>query len=436
MQTNSPVGDKKILIIVRDFVPYAKSLGWAIRALKMSNFLLDNGFDVFILCAKGVKISYYGYANLVDRIKVFYLQDPLQMLRNRTQRALMKISEDCDSAKNHDVLLMIRTILVRLVIEIMNLIGAFSFPDPYACMNHLYYKKAEEIIEKEKIKNVIISSPTFSIQLIGLKLKKRFGERINLVTDYRDSWNLGLYKKQHRPFQLISETQEINILRNADSFIYVSPPILEKIKSNYFDIASKSILVMNGFDDSNVVESNCTNENPILTMGYFGNIDPEYRAVEPFLRMLSNFDKEVRICFFGTVVIDQDIRMKHRGRIQVNGLIDHQEALKRMQNMDVLLILHGLSENADEVITGKFSDYLLVQKPILVVGPNNMFVARLVRENKLGYTMDICNEKEMLDNMNRVYADWRSNRFPRYYRKDLKVFSSKLQFEKILPILR
>jgi hypothetical protein len=104
--------------------------------------------------------------------------------------------------------------------------------------------------------------------------------------------------------------------------------------------------------------------------------------------------------------------------------------------MDVLLILHGLSENADEVITGKFSDYLLVQKPILVVGPNNMFVARLVRENKLGYTMDIFNEKEMLDNMNRVYADWRSNRFPRYYRKDLKVFSSKFQFEKILPILR
>jgi hypothetical protein len=193
---------------------------------------------------------------------------------------------------------------------------------------------------------------------------------------------------------------------------------------------------MNGYDDIPLIINKKFNKNKIFTIGYFGNIDPKYRAVEPFLEVLFCFSEEIRLHFFGMVNIKKEILEKLKKRIQIYGIIKHEEALKYMQKMDILLILHHNLNNADEVITGKFFEYVQAQKPILVVGPENMFVAKLVRENKLGYAMNIFNKEDMLIKLNIIYNDWQKNRLPKYDKKEFKKFSREYQFQKILPILK
>ena len=59
------MSSKKILIIVRDFIPYYHSLGGVMRVLKLAEFLTEKDVSVYILSAKGVEIDYFGYRKIV-----------------------------------------------------------------------------------------------------------------------------------------------------------------------------------------------------------------------------------------------------------------------------------------------------------------------------------------------------------------------------------
>src|SRR5207248_1380751 len=63
--------------------------------------------------------------------------------------------------------------------------GNFFLPDARRGWVKFAVKKAIEIIEKEKIETILISSPPHSSQLIGLKLKKKFSS-LKWIADLRD----------------------------------------------------------------------------------------------------------------------------------------------------------------------------------------------------------------------------------------------------------
>ncbi len=429
---------KKVLIIIKEFIPYALSLGSCMRIVKMAEFFVQNDIEVFILSGKGQKISYFGYEKLINNVKMIYVPDYLRFYLTSTSNTLYKTKYDTRNTKKTNA---VKRFTANVIKYFKRTINEIFVPDVFVCTNYSYYKKASELIEKEKIKNIIISSPFHSIQLIGHPLKRRYGDKINLIVDYRDSWNMtGIFKKKLYLFQTINEYLEKKVLKNMDHFIYVSPPILNKINEKYFDISKKSLYVMNGYDDKmNVVSNfNYNNKNDVLTIGYFGSINDNsnsFRNPELFFKALLKFNRKIKLCFYGNVTISKKWQDKMNGIIEIGDDLFHTEALKMMQKMDVLLILHLKIDGADEAISGKFFEYISVEKPILLVGPNNMLLSEMIKKDSVGYVMDIYSEQDMLNKMNDIYRDWEMNKLVKYKKENFKKYSRQNQYKKILEIL-
>lgn len=429
---------KKVLIIVRHFIPYSSSLGSCMRIIKMAEFFAQSDIEVFILTAKGEKISYFGYEQLINELCVTYVPDTLQFYMTHLSNSLHKNKSDPSSTKKANV---VKRLIANFIKPLGRLVNEVSIPDIFVWMNHRYYKKASEIIENEKMKNIIISSPHHSIQLIGPPLKKKYGDNINLIVDYRDSWNMtGIFKKKLYPSQIINEYLEKKALKNMDHFTYALPLTLNKINEKYFDITKKSLLVMNGYDNEiNVSDNfNNNNKNDVLTIGYFGDIsdDPSsFRNPELFFKALLKFNRKIKLCFYGSVTISKKWQDKMQGILEIGKNLSYTESLKMMQKMDVLLVLHSKVDGADEAIPAKFFEYILAEKPILLVGPNNMELCKMIEKDGLGYVMDIYSEQDMLNKMDTIHRYWETDKLVKYKMENFKKYSRQNQYKKILEIL-
>ena len=415
------------------------------RVLKLSEFLNENEYQVFVLSARGDEIvDYFGYERVLEKFSCTYIYDELT---NRACRSWNQSQLSKDKLSNIKSEKSIQSLLFSWA---KNIIHEISVPDINRYFINKYLRKAIKLIEINNIRDVIISSPSHSMQLIGPELKKRFNGQIKLIVDYRDSWNTtGIFKKKLKPFQKFNESLEKNVLKSADYFTYVSQPMLDKIAKKYGDfIKNKAHLIMNGFDDSmiirkvNVNPSTFDKDNNTICMGYFGGIGSEWRDPSNFVKALKEVlnenkkDLKVKLYFYGSIPanIKQFIYKELEERVEFNEGIGHTDALRIMHRMDYLLIFHSKIDGADEVITGKFFEYLAVRKPIIVIGPNNMEAAKLTEENNLGIIMDITNHQNMCDKLRPILKkEIDTTQF--YKGFNINKYSRQFQYKKFLEIL-
>ena len=419
--------NRKVLIIARDFLPYFPSLGGVIRVVKMAQFLQEQGWDVYVLCSRGEEISYFGYKNIVSKLKVVYVNDKLQRYYNKQAIVNTGSKEEIKTSSS-------------IMQGLKNLINDFCIPDKGIFFVNRYVKEASKLILENNISTLIVSSPPHSTQLIGLNLKRKFGNKIKLIVDYRDSWNTtAIFQKRYWLAKKISLNKEKEVLRIADKFTYISRPMLGKINSTFMDISNKSLLIMNGFDSRMNNEVTVTvPTNKELTIGYFGGISDHpksFRNPTRFFNVVSKLSDNINLVFYGSTVLNMKWKECLGDKLKINETIAHTEALELMKTMDLLLVVHSESMGGEEVLTGKIFDYFLAQRPVLVVGPKNMEAARLVRENQLGYCLDIFNEDEMVKGLQEIHRDWQQGQLVSYSLDDVVKFSRQQQYAKLLEIL-
>ena len=420
---------KKVLIIARYFIPYYHSLGGVLRALKLAEFLVQNNIQVYVLAAQGVELSYFGYEELIQKLNVVYIYDPLHYLYTKASTGKTDHANKRPPAKN------------KILSMAKEIIKEFSIPDLETYWTPVFYRTALKMIKNYNIPNVITTSPPHSTNIIGYRLKNKLKDKIKLFTDYRDSWNTtGLFKKHNRICRYLSERLEGKILKRTDCFVYVSPPILEKVNKKYFDISPKSMLVMNGYDANmqGSVRSTYT-KNDVLTIGYFGLFhDKKGGARDPalFFEALLKFKRRIRLIFYGEIKVSEYWRARLGNTLEVKDKISHRDSLREMKTMDLLLAFHSLKEGADEVVSAKIFEYMLAERPILIIGPSDMEAAKIVEKDRLGYTIDLYNENDMLEKLTAIYTLWDKNELLSYSLKDLTVYSRQYQYSKLLGLLK
>jgi glycosyltransferase involved in cell wall biosynthesis len=423
-----PSHPSPVLIITRDFLPYCYSFGGIVRVLKLAEYLGENGVDVFVLAAKGVEISYFGYRDLVRGLKVTYLEDRLQPLLNRitdttSGSALQKINRSSAGF----------LLLKKLVNEL-------SVPDVGVFFVGKFIREATRMVRQYGIRNVIVTSPPPSMLLSGYALKKIFGDRINFIVDYRDSWTtrFEVARKKSNLLNWLNRRLEIRVLRKADHFTYVSRPMLEVLAPHVDDLRSKSILVMNGFDEKMFhPEKDPETGRDCLRIGHFGRLivtDP-LKNPERLFRSIGRFRGKIKLCLYGDVVIPANWKKPLDGIVECRGTVPHEEALREMQKMDLLLLYHSEREGAKEIITGKIFEYMLSQRPILVMGPPEMEAAEIVRKERIGYAVDLFDPTAMDSALRTLLELWKDGNLVRYDIGNLKQYSRQHQYSKLLPLL-
>ena len=422
---------KKILIIARDFIPYHPSLGAVIRVIKLSEFLLARGFEVHLIAAKGVQLDYFGYRSLSEKINITYVDDFLQARNNRKKK----------TAQNKNQRLSDNQSSPKVFQRFLTIIDRSFVPDMGVILANKYAAKAVNVIRQHHIRNVLVSSPPHSTQIIGYLVKRHLKDKINLITEYRDSWNtLGIYAKTNPLLNRISRLLEKKVLKSADHFIYHSPPVLDKIRKTLLDISPKSTLIMNGYDPGMRIRKKSTGRrNACLKIGYFGAITDAatgFRNPERFFQVVNTVTFPVKIVFYGHIDISEYWQRRLGDKLEIHGHISHAEALEKMMAMDILMLLHSQKEGADEVIPAKIFEYMLVGKPILAIGPVPMESAEMVKSEKLGYTMNLYHDEDMKNTLIQIYEDWENHRMPAYNEATCRQYSRYHQFEKLLPILQ
>ena len=156
---------KEILIIAKNFIPYYPTIGGIMRVLTLCEFLLSRNYNVHVISSKGYFFGYFGYEDLLKRIKVTYIEDKWNVKQSKGFHYNIKglQSGKKETGIFSSYLRLRRKIFKNIIIPD---IGIFVVPK--------FYSEAKKIILKNNIKNVIISSPPHSIQLVGLRLKKYF----------------------------------------------------------------------------------------------------------------------------------------------------------------------------------------------------------------------------------------------------------------------
>ena len=424
-----------VLILARDFPPYNLTLGNVVRVLKLAEFLEGKGYKVFIVAAQGEIISYFGYEALLGRLNVHYVPDALQKYATRKHLGGMQPKESRNLTKDNPYLAWTKKFLMKIAV-----------PDLGVLFQNSLYQSSVELILQHNIKNLIVSSPPHSTQLIGWRLKGRFRDQINLIIDYRDSWNNKKpFRKEIWLLQKLNEFLESLILRRGDALLYVSRPMLAKIDRKFRKRPPRAELVMNGFDEKMIQASGSgktesqLDSHEALHIGHFGGlaIGPSVvRDVSTFCNLIQAHRLPIKLFQYGYCNDPDYLSEVSGGKAEVRGTLEHAEAIGEMKRMDVLLFLHTQKEDSDEVVSGKIFDYMIAQRPILSIGPPDMEAHKIIKKNGLGYCADLDDEDAVRQVLTQLCNEKKSGSLAAYDVRSLSEYSRQNQYEKLLPLLR
>jgi glycosyltransferase involved in cell wall biosynthesis len=283
-----------------------------------------------------------------------------------------------------------------------------------------YLKK---YIQENNIDTIVTSGPPHSLHLIGLQLKQDLN--IKWLADFRDPWTtigyhkalkLSTYaKKKHKQL-------EHQVLNSADTIIVTS----KTTKSEFEAITSKPIeVITNGYDVEKI------DKQPLdvkFTLAHIGSFLSErnprilWQALQELVNENQDFKKDFQLKLIGAIsqeVLDTISEFKLQDYVQNLGYLSHQEAIEHQRKSQVLLLIEINSEATKSIIPGKLFEYLVSERPIIGIGPEDADFAEIITSTNTGvfFTYD---KKERLKALLLAY-------FNNYKTQNLKVNAFGLQ---------
>lgn len=268
--------------------------------------------------------------------------------------------------------------------------GNFFIPDARVGWVKYAYKKACEVIEKEKITNVIISSPPHSSQLIGLKLKKKY-PHINWIADLRDPWTDIYYYKDflHSDSAAARDRNlEREVLLMADNIISVSEEIKKVFSKKAIGLKDKITVIPNGYDEDDFkIQQEISKAKNKFIITYTGTIAEVYNP-EIIFRALGEINKrgmkkKLVLRFVGSQSSSVLLMARSYGLedcLEVIPYVEHSKSIAYLKESDALLLIIPMIENDKGILTGKLFEYLAAKKPIIGIGPEDGDAASIIRE--------------------------------------------------------
>jgi len=295
--------------------------------------------------------------------------------------------------------------------------GNFFIPDARRGWNKYAYKKACELIKQFDIKTVITTSPPHSVQLIGLKLKRKFG--IRWIADLRDPWSDVYYNKDLMRTKLadfFDKRLEKTVLEQADELITVCDSVKNLLLQKTNKISGEKIhIVLNGFDNSdfqNLPEI----KDEAFRITYVGTIALSYNAKIIFdsIKKLSEQNPNVpyKLIFVGSVPDSVKAQISEAGILDKTdfvGYLPHNEAIEYMKNASVLVNVFPESADYDGV-PGKFAEYIASRRPIISIDAHTGDAAKILAHTQSGKTFTRNEQSELELYFQELTTKWLTNK--------------------------
>ncbi len=266
-----------------------------------------------------------------------------------------------------------------------------------------------DFIEKNDIQTIITTSPPHSIHLIGYHLKNKF-PKLKWITDFRDPWTSIGYHKDLRLTKWADKRHkfwEKEILQSSDLVITTS----FKTQEDFSQLTSKPIhVITNGYDIQNQVKAKVSD---MFLVSHIGSLlsdrNPKalWKVFADLTRENSEFAQDFRLCFAGKISsdIEEDIASLGLSDYVINkGYISHNEAIELQQTSQILLLIEINSRETAGIIPGKLFEYMISERPILAIGPENWDAAHIIEKTNTGKFFMYADEIQIKQTIMEWYA--------------------------------
>ncbi|MBN8195935.1 glycosyltransferase [Thalassospira povalilytica] len=249
-------------------------------------------------------------------------------------------------------------------------------PDRWSLLNHHVLKTTAGLIEQGKYDCLITRSQYHSAHLVGLKLKAKFPD-LPWVACFSDPWSRADHQKNVTFFSAWSDRQEKKVLAAADRLVFPSSGLKNHFINDLPELETKSSVLPHSFDTEIYKLSPETRGegDKILVARLFGSFygtrspDVLFAAID---QMQIPAGRKFRLELYGpwhSAYEDLEERYADdpQKSIVYQGHIPHLEALNKMQQAHLLLLVDAPGKGKSFYLPSKIVDYIGAKRPVLAL---------------------------------------------------------------------
>jgi glycosyltransferase involved in cell wall biosynthesis len=426
----TPMPSKKVLVIAYYFPPLG--MGGVQRVAKFVKYLPQFGWQPVVLTVKDVEYLSYDPSLMKEipgdvKIHPTGSIDPLRILfliKKFIKRKKKRKSGSYTERKS-------------------KLLSWFLFPDSKIGWLPWALAKGYFLCKREKIDFVFSTSPPPTAHLIGFFLKLFTG--LNWIADFRDLW-IGYQFEYHPTFLhrgFKSKLQKM-ILTHADAVVTDNMQKVDWLKRKCKKI-KKLDIIEQGYDAEDF-KFPSYKQSDVFKIAYLGTFSPDCNP-ESFFSALSQLIKEnlilkdkISMIHIGlSLGLDLDQLLEKYDLLEVierKGYLNHREALKFLNQVDLLLLIISSLKQRELIASAKIFEYMAVRRPILAVVPPKGSAAQFVNRLNAGKVVSPDHIPEIKEALFHFYQKFENKTIVSDVKlEDLKSFERKNLTHKLAKIL-
>jgi len=263
-------------------------------------------------------------------------------------------------------------------------------------------------LRENPVDAMVSTGPPHSMHMIALGIQRKLN--IPWLADFRDPWTqIDFYHKLRltRWADAKHKRLERKVLETADRVVTVGPTCAEGLKT----LCSKSIQVItNGYDHADFRQPAPFNYDS-FSITHLGSLNADrnphklWEVLAVLVEQREFFASNLAIRLIGKTDISVMDSLQANGLIQYvekTDYLPHDQALAKGAQSAVLLLPLNNTPNVLGITTGKIFEYLALQRPVLVIGPEEGDAASIIRQTQSGKVVNF----DDMNAMTRALIEW------------------------------
>ncbi len=296
-----------------------------------------------------------------------------------------------------------------------------------------------QYIAEHNIDTVITSGPPHSLHLIGLALKKNLN--VKWFADFRDPWTTIGY---HKSLKLSASAEqkhkdlEREVLQTADVIIVTS----KTTKAEFSAITEKPIeIITNGYDIEKVDKYPLDEKFTLAHIGSFlSERNPRilWKTLAELVKEIPGFKDNFQLKLIGAVsqeILDAITEFRLDPYLNNLGYVSHKEAIEHQKKSQVLLLIEINSEETKSIIPGKLFEYMVSERPIIAIGPEDSDFAEIIQSTNTGSFYNYSEKEQLKEGIVKAYELYLDKKL-QSYPVGLQQYSRKKLTEKLAKLLK
>jgi glycosyltransferase involved in cell wall biosynthesis len=288
-------------------------------------------------------------------------------------------------------------------------------PDSRKCWIKPSVAFLKKILPEQNIDVIVTTGPPHSLHLIGLQLKRTL--HIKWVADFRDPWTDIDYFSQLKMTRWAKSKHlrlEKMVIENCDKVLCVSP----SNKQRLLDKAIANVeVITNGFDYADRMQE-LVELDAKFSLVHIGtlmaNRNPEvlWSVLNQLKEEIRDFKDDLQLKLIGeTDVSIVDALKKHKltPNTQIIPPIPHKEAIIAQKQAQALLVFINKTGDSKGMVTGKVFEYIMANRPILAIGPEDGDLAQILKDTNSGVISGFRDRDGLKKNITDFYRRYKAN---------------------------